>query len=267
MISLRRLPIAKKIVAITVITSAAALILASAALMAYDYAAVRRELTSSTEILAHIVADQVTAAVSFGDRAAALDTLNALHAEPAIVTACVYSGDRLFAEHSEVPLAACPMTRPDSFGDPDLQTISAPVEVKGKTIGTVVLQATLAPAYARLRLEIVAIVAVLLFSAVFAFALAARLQKVVSEPILSLARTANAVSSNRDYSIQAPKQTEDELGKLVDAFNEMMRQIQRRDVDLRARTADLEQANEELLKAAKMKDEFLATLSHELRTP
>ena len=268
MISLRRLPIAKKIVAITVITSTAALVLASAALVAYDYARVRRELKSSTAILAQIVADQLTAAVSFGDRAAALETLNALHAEPSIVTACVYSGARLFAEHSEVrPTAACPMTMPDSFSDRDLQIISAPIEVKGKTVGTVVLQATLSPAYARLRLEIVAIVAVLLFSAAFAFGLAARLQTVVSAPILSLAQTANAVSSNRDYSIQAPKQTEDELGKLVDSFNEMMRQIERRDVDLRARTTELEQANEELLKAAKMKDEFLATLSHELRTP
>src|SRR5437867_3674538 len=88
----------------------------------------------------------------------------------------------------------------------------------------------------------------------------ARLHKFVTEPILSLAHTANDVSRGKDYSIRAVKQTEDELGALVDAFNEMLTQIETRDANLRDRTQELSRAN-------RMKDEFLATLSHELRTP
>jgi signal transduction histidine kinase len=86
------------------------------------------------------------------------------------------------------------------------------------------------------------------------------LQKFISVPILSLAKTAKAVSREKDYSIRAPKETEGELGELVNAFNEMLGQIEARDSELQTRT-------DELLKANRTKDEFLATLSHELRTP
>jgi signal transduction histidine kinase len=68
------------------------------------------------------------------------------------------------------------------------------------------------------------------------------------------------VSRRKDYSLRAVKQTEDELGVLVDSFNDMLAQIQTRESELRDRTSDLSRAN-------RMKDEFLATLSHELRTP
>ena len=77
---------------------------------------------------------------------------------------------------------------------------------------------------------------------------------------MSLSNAANEVSRRKDYSIRVMKRNEDELGRLVDAFNEMLEQIQHRDRNLQQRTA-------ELVEAGRMKDEFLATLSHELRTP
>jgi signal transduction histidine kinase/ActR/RegA family two-component response regulator len=128
-----------------------------------------------------------------------------------------------------------------------------PIELHGDAIGNVLLRATLAPAYMHLRLEALTLAGILLLSALFAFGLSARLHKLVSEPILSLAKTASEVYRQKDYSIRATKHSDDELGVLVDSFNEMLGQIQ-------GRTA-------ELIRANKMKDEFLATLSHELRTP
>ena len=87
MISLRRLSIPTKIVAITMIITAAALLMASTALIGYDYIDARNDLRRSTTTLARIAADELTAAVSFNDRAAAADVLNALRAEPSIVMA------------------------------------------------------------------------------------------------------------------------------------------------------------------------------------
>ncbi len=52
MISLRRLSIPRKIVVITVIISAAALSMASAALIGHDYLASRSDLRTHTAILA-----------------------------------------------------------------------------------------------------------------------------------------------------------------------------------------------------------------------
>src|SRR5439155_368949 len=80
------------------IINAAALLLASTALIGYDYIAARRDLRTSTTTLARIIADELTAAVSFNDHTTAVDTLNALRAEPSVVGACVYSGTNLFAE-------------------------------------------------------------------------------------------------------------------------------------------------------------------------
>jgi signal transduction histidine kinase len=101
---------------------------------------------------------------------------------------------------------------------------------------------------------------ILLISALFAFALSFRLQKFVSDPILSLARTAREVSASKDYSLRATKYSEDEIGALADSFNEILAQVQTRQAELEDRTRDLVKAN-------RMRDEFLATLSHELRTP
>ncbi|HEY2379733.1 MAG TPA: ATP-binding protein [Terriglobia bacterium] len=275
MISLRRLTIPKKIVAITMIISASALLVASGALVGYDYITARRDLTAGSATLAQIVADNATAAVSFNDRAVARDILNGLRAESSIITACIYSDAGLFAAYSAAGVdGRCPERPALNTEARDSVVVSRPIELKGKDIGSVQLRATVAPVYARLRLEIAAIGGILVISALFAFGLSAGLQKLISEPILSLARTAATVSQKKDYSIRAGKQSEDELGTLVDSFNDMLAQIQAmvgeiraRETDLEERTAELATANEELRSANKMKDEFLATLSHELRTP
>ena len=260
MISFRKLSIPKKIVAIIMVISGAALLLASATLIAYDFTAARRDLRASATVFARIVADNTTAAVSFNDPAAAVETLNSLRAEPSIVAACVYTLAGLFAQHVIAGAPGCPALPTAQMDESGIVVASSPIQLNGKDIGIVQLRATLAPAYTHLRLEVATIGAILVIAGLFAYLLSARLHKFVSEPLLSLANTAHEVSRQKDYSIRATKQNEDELGELVDAFNEMLVQIQERENDLQERTA-------ELVQASRMKDEFLATLSHELRTP
>jgi signal transduction histidine kinase len=260
MISFRNLSIPNKIVAISMIISGAALLLSSGALILYDFRAAGRDLTSSATVFAHMVADNTDAAVSFKDTAAAIDTLKSLRAEPSIVAACIYTHEGLFSEYIVAGVPRCPEHPAVKTNDAGVVLVSAPIELNGKSIGIVQLRATLAPAYAHLRVEAFTIGAILIIAALFAYALSARLHTFVSKPILNLAGAARQVSRQKDYSVRAEKQNEDELGVLVDAFNEMLAQIQKREKDLEESTA-------ELVEASRMKDEFLATLSHELRTP
>jgi signal transduction histidine kinase/CheY-like chemotaxis protein len=123
----------------------------------------------------------------------------------------------------------------------------------GKKFGSVFLQSDTAPLTARLRLQVAVTVALLMVAMAVALVLSSHLQHLVSRPLLELARTAAQVSARGDYSLRAQKMNDDELGALVDAFNAMLHQIQRREAELR--------------EASRLKDEFLATLSHELRTP
>src|SRR5258705_13923163 len=70
--------------------------------------------------------------------------------------------------------------------------------------------------------------------------MAQRLQRPISDPILQLAWTAKMVTGTRDYSIRAGKQSDDEVGVLIDGFNEMLAQIQIRDAGLSSARDDLE---------------------------
>src|SRR5205823_6592177 len=79
------------------------------------------------------------------------------------------------------------------------------------------------------------------------------LQRAITEPILEVARVAREVITQRDYSLRARKTTDDEIGQLVDAFNGLLAESGRR--------------AEALREADRRKDEFLATLAHELRNP
>ena len=90
--------------------------------------------------------------------------------------------------------------------------------------------------------------------------LASTLQRGVSQPILELAKVAKAVSERQDYSVRGNKYGDDEIGKLTDAFNQMLVRIGETTEDLSAAKVAAENAN-------KAKDDFLAVLSHELRTP
>ena len=126
---------------------------------------------------------------------------------------------------------------------------------------------------------------ILLGASTLAFGLSARLQRIISEPIAHLARTARRVSLEKNYSVRADKQADDELGQLVDTFNGMLSEIGHRDAELlqhrnrleqevAARTSELVRTNTQLLEAkenaeaaSRAKSEFLANMSHEIRTP
>ena len=95
---------------------------------------------------------------------------------------------------------------------------------------------------------------------VIGFVLSSRLQRAVSTPILQPADIARNVSERKDYSIRATKHGGDELGVLVDALNDMLAQIQARDLELTVAKEAAEDADQ-------AKSRFLASMSHELRTP
>ena len=112
-------------------------------------------------------------------------------------------------------------------------TISRPILLLKRQIGTLALMYDLGELYERLRLYGASVLGVLLASSLIAFLLSSRLQSVIATPISRLADVTTSVSESRDYSIRAEKLSGDELGVLVDAFNQMLESIQSRDIELR----------------------------------
>lgn len=253
MLSFRDLSLRRKQMLIIMLTSAISLLLACAAFVAYDVSRFRRELVALVSSLAEVIGNNTTAAIEFNDPDVAAQTLAALRGEPNIVRAHIHTPDgQVFATYTRegVPL---PPELPHSvaarqeFTDRHLH-LFRPIMVGSEQVGSIELTADLHELRERLWRYAGIAALVLAVSLLVAFGLSSRLQKLISHPILHLAQLARAVAVDKNYSVRATKQSNDELGQLVDGFNEMLAQIQQRDTALQVARDDLEQRVEERTK-------------------
>jgi len=259
---LQNMAIKHKLILIIMLACITGLFLAGAAFIGWERNTCRDGMVRNLSTQAEMIAENCKAALAFQDAQDAKETLQALHVEPSIVFGCVYNKEnRLFTsyyrDYAEIKVHPSKFQEGGfSFADGFL-TVFKPIVLDGQTIGTVCLRSDMSPMYAMLKRNISIILIVLFLSSLAAFLVSSRLQKVISGPILSLAEVAKAVSGKKDYSTRAIKQSNDEVGLLIDAFNEMLEQIQHRDLELvdaknqlevrvEQRTAELTTANEQL---------------------
>src|SRR2546422_3624246 len=184
------------------------------------------------------------------DSNSAQEILGALSANQHIAAACIYMGDgRVFAKYLRGDPSArfSPPERQEDgsrFGSNEL-ALFGKIMLDGEKIGTVYLRSDLAEITERVNRYTAVLILVMLGSSLVAFLFSSRLQRTISEPIGKLAWTAKMVSIEKNYSIRAVKESEDELGLLIEGFNEMLGQIQVRDTELQKAKDELEKRVEE----------------------
>jgi two-component system cell cycle sensor histidine kinase/response regulator CckA len=236
--------IRSKLTIIVMATTCAALLVAVAALGFFELLSVRNQLRADAVTTARIVANNSTAVLSFEDPKAAAEVLDALRADMHLGAAAIYNaaGQQL-ASYQRVDWPALPVAAPDTeyarHTDWGIE-VAQPVLLGAKRIGSVILQLDNHEFHDRLRRGIWTGICVLLLAAGTGYLLTVRLQRFLVQPIQELAGAARVVATEKKYSVRVTRRGADELGDLVEGFNEMLLQIEQREKALHEAQSELE---------------------------
>ncbi len=241
--SFRDVPIRTKLTAILTVLVSLALVLVCAAFVVNDVRMLRTSTANHVSALASVLGANSEVPLQFSSPTDAALVLSSLRLEPTVVAACVYDGGgKLFAKYPADASHVFPATLGPSgakVASDGFMDVFEPIAPDGTTLGTVYLHVSMEQLLQQIRKHVLIALAVLVGSLAAAVLLGIRLQRIISDPILQLAKATETVSTQADYSIRVQKRGNDELGTLYDAFNSMLAQIQRRDGELERTNAEL----------------------------
>ena len=291
----RRQSVGRKLTTTASITSGLTLIAACTVFAGYDYLNSRSRLVRDVTMLADIVGTNSTAALTFRDATAAADTLRATAVDEHILDARLFTRDgTLLATYlragpsgrSVVPKDLIPSGGETValFEGNRLRVVRS-ISFDREIIGSIVVESDTAEIWTRLA-RFAALAVVTLIGALWiAVSLSRTTARLIFSPIARLIEVTRLVRNGGRYDVRVDAGDDDELGELIDQFNAMLGDIQKRDEQLLqhqnnlehsvdARTAELQTSNEALvaardraMEANRAKSEFLANMSHEIRTP
>ncbi len=230
--------IRRKLISVIMLACTTSLILVGISFIFWQWFSLRQDLITNLSTQAKIIADNCKASITFDSPADANDALKSLKADSTILFGGIYTLDgKIFScyhkdnKHDQVKILVDNRKVGHYFGN-NMLTVYEPVVVDDNVIGLVCLKSTLSNLYTALKRDIVVMICTMLLVSMLIYFVSFRLQGVISKPILDLADVAKTISLKKEYSIRMNRQSNDEIGLLIRAFNDMLEQIQQRDLVL-----------------------------------
>lgn len=266
----RNVSIIWKLNVLIVTISAAVLLLATISFVVQNRNEYQEAMVLEVGALAEVIGFSVAPAVLFDDRAAAAQSLGALEAKKNVVAACIYDRSGVLfcaftprSKRQTIPASTSPGD--EHYFDAGHLHLFRKIKINNDAVGTIYIRHDLQLLHQK-RDQYLAIAVTIFIVCLFIIAaLSFLLQNIISKPILSLMQAVKKISREKDYTVRVQKQHGDEVGMLIDGFNDMIHEIQYRDLHLEQqvekRTAELQVANASLTE--EMQERRLVELERE----
>ncbi len=269
---LNRLSIAGKLSTIIFIVSLILVVLISAILVVNERIRLKYNMESDLLTLSAIMGHNTSIGLAFDDTQAAADVLKSLAAKTNIMVAHVFdTSGNLFASYvrenftkneAETSILQLKIVAENLYlDDKGLIQINEGfifhaqhghasaikrIHLGERSLGGIYIQSDLEEFRQRLYWYAGTMTGISLLSLILANLIGIRLQRIITKPVYHLRDTVHEVSTQKNYSIRASKETEDEIGDLIDGFNDMLQSIELREQEIRSLNEQLAEENQRM---------------------